>query len=122
MDKKARVLLLLMILVMGVRPAGMAQSQAGCGRSTINSARDNYDIGQFDACISVLRPCLNYFKENKMTAYKYMALCYLAMDNFDSADVYIDHLLGWDEFQVESGDPVRFQSEVAKMLSKNGNL
>ena len=87
-----------------------------CGPISIESAESLYNLGKFDNCIQLLNDCLskNGFEySEKIQAYRFMTMSYLAIDSVDKADKMIVQLLSLqDNFEPLSNDPYRFRIEV----------
>lgn len=101
----------------------MAKAQTNCGIATINEVSLKYEIGQFSECIVQLNTCLaaNGFNTNeKVEAYRLLAMCHLAIDSVRLADNAISQLLFLkDNFEPNSRDPERFKTEVNKIKSQS---
>lgn len=87
-----------------------------CGPISIESAESLYNLGKFDNCIQLLNDCLskNGFEySEKIQAYRFMTMSYLAIDSVEEADKVISQLLSLqDNFEPLSNDPYRFRVEV----------
>lgn len=87
-----------------------------CGPITIESAESYYNLGKFENCIQLLNDCLkkNGFEfSEKIQAYRFMTMSYLAIDSVDKADKVIAQMLSLqDNFEPFSNDPYRFRIEV----------
>lgn len=87
-----------------------------CGPISIESAEEFYIIGKFESCIKLLNSCLQTDSLNfseKIQAYRYLSMSYLAIDSIDQADKSIGHLLILqDSFEPFSNDPYRFRIEI----------
>ena len=93
-----------------------AQSQSNCGTATINSSRQNYNIGLFNETIQQLNYCLSnngFNPKEKERAYKLLAMSYLAIDSIDKADLAINQILfSNNQFEPDDIDPERFKLEL----------
>jgi hypothetical protein len=89
---------------------------SSCGPITIESAESLYNLGKFENCIQLLNGCLqkNGFEfSEKIQAYRFMSMSYLASDSVDKADKVIAQMLSLqDNFEPLSNDPYRFRIEV----------
>lgn len=107
-------LILVIIIAKNISPAN---AQTMCDEGNIQSATNFYQMGKFADCISSIKPCLDqngFSGQNKIQALEYMAMCYLAVDSFEKADIYIKRLLiNKDDFEPATLDPVRFKVRVA---------
>jgi outer membrane receptor for ferrienterochelin and colicin len=87
-----------------------------CGPISIETAESFYNLGRFENCIQLLNGCLqkNGFEFNeKVQAYRFLTMSYLAVDSIDQADKIIAQLLSLqDNFEPLSNDPYRFRIEV----------
>jgi len=99
----------------------IAQDASICGTARINEANLNYEIGRFDECISALHLCLtqNGFNANeKVEAYRLLAMCHLAIDSVREADNDIMQLLlVKDSYEPGSRDPERFKAAINRVRS-----
>ena len=74
-------------------------SKITCGTGILDSANGHYDIGMFDKTVGDLNPCLpDGFgqKEERVGAYRLLALSYIATDSLDQARESIRQLLKTD--------------------------
>lgn len=89
---------------------------SSCGPITIESAESIYNLGKFENCIQLLNGCIqkNGFEfSEKIQAYRFMSMSYLAIDSVDKADKVIAQMLSLqDNFEPLSNDPYRFRIEV----------
>jgi outer membrane receptor for ferrienterochelin and colicins len=96
-------------------------AQPNCGTATINEVSLKYEIGRFRECIARLNECLtnNGFTVNeKIEAYRLLAMCHLAIDSVKDAGSDISQLLFLkDNFEPNSRDPERFKIEVNRIKS-----
>ena len=88
-----------------------------CGEVSLDSAKYMYSIGRFYESIDMLKACLYtkgaFTADEKIRAYRYLAMCYLAIDSTASADNCIEELLALkDNFEPDSDDPPRFKNEL----------
>lgn len=87
-----------------------------CGPIAIESAESYYNLGKFENCIQLLNDCIqkNGFEfSEKIQAYRFMTMSYLAIDSVDKADKVIAQMLSLqDNFEPLSNDPYRFRIEV----------
>ena len=89
-------------------------AQNDCGPNTINTAKEQYAIGQFNECINTLTQCMNSkgFKDFnvRFSAYKILSLCYLAIDKDHAADSLIENMLYMQPYLEPDtlNDPDRF--------------
>ena len=93
-----------------------SQAQINCGTATINSSRQNYNIGLFKETIDQLNYCLSnngFNAKEKERAYKLLAMSYLALDSIDKADFAINQILfSNNQFEPDDIDPERFKLEL----------
>ncbi len=98
-----------------------AYAQPNCGIATINEVTLKYEIGRFKESIDRLNGCLasNGFSINeKIAAYRLLAMSHLAIDSVKDADNSISQLLFLkDNFETDSRDPERFRAEVTRIKS-----
>ena len=96
-------------------------SQANCGKATINEVILKYEIGQFKESIDQLDKCLKgngFSVDEKVEAYRLLAMSQLAIDSLKQADNSISQLLFLkDNFEPDSRDPERFKYEVELVKS-----
>ena len=104
------------------RAQEVTPEQHDCGSREIIIAGNQYDIGKFTECIDGLKECIgkNGFEYNeKLQAYRLMAMSYLAMDSVQPADKAIESLLTIDDnFEMDVRDPQRFKLQVAYIRTK----
>lgn len=90
--------------------------EPSCGPIAIESAESYYNLGKFENCIQLLNDCLkkNGFEySEKIQAFRFMTMSYLAIDSIDKADKVIAQMLSLqDNFEPLSNDPYRFRIEV----------
>ncbi len=94
-----------------------ATAQENCGLATIAEAENLYNIGRFNESIEQLNNCLSKEKgfgyEEKVQAYRLLAMSFLALDSMNAADDNIRQLLILkDDFTADSRDPERFRYEL----------
>lgn len=94
-----------------------------CGSRQIVVAGNQYDLGQFNECISQLKECIsnNGFPEysEKVQAYRYIALCYLALDSVQEADKAIVRLITLnDNYETDLRDPERFRIRLTSIRQR----
>ena len=92
-------------------------AQENCGLATIAEAENLYNIGRFNESIEQLNNCLSKEKgfgyEEKVQAYRLLAMSFLALDSMNAADDNIRQLLILkDDFTADSRDPERFRYEL----------
>lgn len=91
-------------------------SQVNCGKATINEVVLKYEIGQFKESIDQLKLCLKgngFSVDEKVDAFRLLAMSQLAIDSLKQADSTISQLLFLkDNFEPDSRDPERFKFEV----------
>lgn len=89
---------------------------AQCGPPTLSEAEENYNIGRFDRCIGALNTCLDqkgFNYDERVQAYRLIAMSYLAVDSLKEADTAIGRLLVLkDNFEPDPRDADRFRLEV----------
>ena len=99
-----------------------AKSQTNCGSATINSSQINYNIGRFNETIEQLNNCLSskgFNQEEKIEAYKLLAMSHLALDSTTKAEEAINELFNINnQFELKYTDPERFKKEVNRIKSQ----
>ncbi|MBX7264319.1 MAG: hypothetical protein K1X46_09755, partial [Chitinophagaceae bacterium] len=95
-------------------------AQEACNANTISEAESYYNIGRFTECILKLKQCISqsnsFTYDDKLQAYRLIAMSYLAIDSTDAADESIVQLLLLkDDFTADSRDPERFRYELIKV-------
>lgn len=100
----------------------VSNGQEACGPTTINEAENYYNIGRFKECIDQLNTCLvaknGFAFDEKVQAYRLLAMSFLAIDSINAADENIQQLLTIkDDFTTDPRDPERFRYEVTKVRS-----
>ena len=96
-----------------------AKSQSNCGSATINSSQIEYNIGHFKETIEQLNFCIKnkgFNQDEKIEAYKLLAMSYLAIDSIKNAEEVIYELLFLNnQFELKFTDPERFKKEVNRI-------
>ncbi len=91
-------------------------AQDDCGSNSLNQAESYYDIGRFNEAISAVQACLDkkaFNYNEKIQAYRLLAMSYLAVDSSVNADANIEKLLMLkDNFEADVRDPDRFRLQV----------
>ncbi len=91
-------------------------SQVNCGKATINEVMIKYEIGQFKSSIDQINICLKgngFTVDEKIEAFRLLAMSQLAIDSLKQADSAINQILFLkDNFEPDSRDPERFKFEV----------
>ncbi|OKS86814.1 TonB-dependent receptor plug domain-containing protein [Mucilaginibacter polytrichastri] len=113
MVKKLHIVLLLIIVSTAYNRV-FAQE---CGITSINDAEGLYNVGKFNESISRLNYCLNskggLNYDEKVQAYRLIAMSYLAMDSTANASDVIQKMLSLkSNFEVDARDPDRFRMQV----------
>jgi outer membrane receptor for ferrienterochelin and colicins len=97
-------------------------SSQECGDVALADARKFYEIGQFDRVFSTLEPCIDNNGLNdkqKVQAYRYLAMSFLALDSNDIALASVGKLLKIEpNFEPDLFDPVRF-IELVTLIKQN---
>ena len=90
---------------------------AECGRSAMNKAIEDYDIGRFDEAIQQLESCLSqggFNKQEMVAAYRILSVSYLETDRLESAYKYANELITLQaDFATRPEDPLRFQQLIS---------
>ncbi|RYD57997.1 MAG: hypothetical protein EOP56_06915 [Sphingobacteriales bacterium] len=98
-----------------------AQTAQPCGPATVAEAEELYGLGRFRESVGNLQSCLQskgWGYNDRIQAYRLLAMSYLAMDSVGKADENIVKLLQIkDNFEADSRDPMRFRTELAKIRS-----
>ena len=91
-------------------------TQAQCGRSAMNKAIEDYDIGRFEEAIGRLENCLEdgFNKQEMVAAYRILSVSYLEIDHLDKAYKYANDLISLQpDFATRPEDPLRFQQLIS---------
>jgi iron complex outermembrane receptor protein len=84
-----------------------------CGQIALEQAQKEYEVGRLSQVISLIKPCLDkgFTNDEKIQAYRLLALTYLANDNTDSAGSMIERILQIDPSYTPNTvfDPQRYQ-------------
>ena len=96
---------------------GPLHAQNNCGAASIDAAEGFYNIGRFREAINSLDACLQtkdgFNFDQKIQAYRLLAMSYLAIDSVNKGDEYITQILiNKDNFEVDPRDPERFRLRV----------
>ncbi len=87
-------------------------------RKICADAENAYRIGQLDEAIDLLLANLNAFQGNeRVNAYRLLAICYLAQDNTSLSETYAQHLLRVNPYYSPVQDPIRFEEMIARLKS-----
>lgn len=113
-------LLILLLIIFSL--SNKVAAQENCGLATIAEAENLYNIGRFNESIDRLNFCLNKEKgfgyEEKVQAYRLLAMSFLAIDSINAAEENIRQLLILkDDFTADSRDPERFRYQLNKVRS-----
>ena len=109
-----KILVLAFVSFLAAR-AAVAQDgpiAVACNASSLNAASSAYDVGMFDHAIVRLKPCLpNGFeqKDDRIGAYRLLALSYIVTDSLDQARSSIRQLVRADrkyEPDLENDPPL----------------
>ena len=95
-----------------------AAAQAACDASRLEQAVSTYDFGRFNQTFALLRPCVpDGFggKEQRVSAYRLIALSYVATDSLDLARDWVLQLLRVDSRY--DPDPQRDSPMFTAMVS-----
>jgi outer membrane receptor for ferrienterochelin and colicin len=99
----------------------VSNSQIDCGKNALNSVQINYETGKFKDCITQVKYCtLNqgFNNDERVIAYRLLAMSYLAMDSIKEARNIIGRLLFFnDNFEPDTRDPERFKKELIEIKS-----
>lgn len=88
----------------------------GSARHVYAHAENDYQIGRFDQAIDSLQANIDEFQGNlKQSAYRLIALCYLAQDDLDATRKYATLLLKENPSYSSLQDPIRFEEMIALM-------
>ena len=95
-----------------------AAAQAACDASRLEQAVSTYDFGRFNQTFALLKPCVpDGFggKEQRVSAYRLMALSYVATDSLEQARAWVRQLLRVDSrFDPDpQADPPVFTAMVS---------
>ena len=86
------------VFILAVANTALAQDST-CDASILDAANNQYEIGLFDDSADELKPCLpDGFeqKEQRVSAYRLLALNYIVTDSLDQAQESIRQLLKTD--------------------------
>ena len=87
----------------------LGQGEMGA-RQSFAQAESEYQIGRIDNAITIVNANVSHYDGTlKSGAYRLLALCYLAQDNIEEANRYVDLLLQEDPYySITVNDPERF--------------
>jgi len=116
---RLRLHLILYILSALPLTVSTAYGQDNTSRQIYNQAEVEYDIGQLDQAITTLRNGMSSFEGTiRQSAYRLMALCWLALDEPGKAREWTRKLLNDDPYYTSSAqDPQRFAEMITEMRS-----
>lgn len=92
-----------------------------CGDVALTDARKFYEIGQFDRVFVTLEPCIasGFSDKQRVQAYRYLAMSYLALDSNDVALANVGRLLKIEpNFEPDLFDPPLF-IELVTLIKQN---
>jgi len=92
-----------------------------CGDIALTDARKFYEIGQFDRVFTTLEPCISsgFSDKQRVQAYRYLAMSYLALDSNDVALANVGRLLKIEpNFEPDLFDPPLF-IELVTLIKQN---
>lgn len=94
------------------------------GRQLYLQAENEYQIGHIDSAIHVLETNMPFYKGPlKISVCRLLALCFLANDEIDKANICIDQLLAEDPYySISLQDPIRFSELIRKKRKGNATL
>ena len=95
---------------------GWATAQEMDKRQYFSEAEKAFEIGRIDQSIQIINDHLSSFHGTlQVSAYRLLALCYLAQDERQAASEYVDLLLRADPYySISINDPERFAELVQK--------
>lgn len=106
-----RIILLLFLSLI------FSDGYAQCGRSAMNKAIEDYDIGRFEEAITKLESCLSedgFNKQERVAAYRILSVSYLEIDRVENAYKYASELITIQpDFATRPEDPLRFQQLIS---------
>ena len=113
MKKRVCLILVAMAILLS------AQAQESSGRMIFDQAESEYEIGRIEQAMDLLKRHKGTFSDNlKVSVYKLLALCNLALDNDDEAVRYVNLILHEDPYFTTSlQDPQRFSDIVSSLKS-----
>ena len=89
-----RSILFLIVLIPAI--TGRANAQALCDDARLQDAASAYEYGRFPATLNWLKPCMpNGFsgRDQRMEAYRLLALSYISVDSLQQARVWARQLV-----------------------------
>jgi len=101
------------------------QAQQPCGNTSLEEALKAYQNGNFERVEQLISTCLTtgYTIEQKIQAYKLLALTYLALDKRSEAEGAIDHIFRLNpDFSTTPFDPQKFAYLVNSRKTFTANL
>lgn len=95
---------------------GWATAQEMDKRQYFSEAEKAFEIGRIDQSIQIINDHLSSFHGTlQVSAYRLLALCYLAQDERQAASEYVDLLLRVDPYySISINDPERFAELVRR--------
>ena len=85
-------------------------------RQIYSQAESDYQIGRLDQALGLLQKNINGFEGNlKQSAYRLIALCYMAKDSLKQSEAYASMLLNANPYYTSVHDPIRFEEMIERL-------
>lgn len=112
-----RLYLFIFIIVMLLVPRTVsAQDDENRLRQIYIQAEEEYQVGRLDQALKLLQENISRFDGNqRQSACRLIALCYLAQDNEEKSEYYARRLLDMNPYYTPVQDPARFEEIIARL-------
>ena len=119
MKKSLYLIIYIMVVLSG--PLNIYAQDNSTLRQIYSQAESDYQIGRLDQALGLLQKNINSFEGNlKQSAYRLIALCYLAQDNIAQTENYANLLLKENPYYTSVQDPIRFEDIIKQLKSGKG--
>lgn len=93
-----------------------AQDDENRLRQIYIQAEEEYQVGRLDQALKLLQENISRFDGNqRQSACRLIALCYLAQDNEEKSEFYARRLLDMNPYYTPVQDPVRFEEMIDRL-------
>ena len=85
-------------------------------RQVYTQAESEYELGRIEQALDLLQSNIQAFRGNQLqSAYRLMALCYLAQDDIEQTENYARLLLKVNPYYTSVQDPARFEDMILQL-------
>ena len=113
---KNRLYIIIYILVALLMPQHIEAQDNNALRQIYLQAEEEYQVGRLEQALQLLQTNINGFDGNlKQSAYRLIALCYMAQDNSTQSENYAKLLLQENPYYTSIQDPIRFEELINRL-------